>query len=167
MAKEIANYNEDSIKSLDWKEHIRMRPGMYIGKLGDGSAFDDGIYVLIKEVMDNSIDEFMMGAGTKIEVNVKEGAVSIRDYGRGIPLGKVVDVVSKINTGGKYDSDAFKKSIGLNGVGTKAVNALSNNFKVISYRDGQSKTVEFSRGEVVKEHKLQSSNEANGTYVEF
>ena len=112
MAKEIASYNEDSIKSLDWKEHIRMRPGMYIGKLGDGSAFDDGIYVLIKEVMDNSIDEFMMGAGKKIEVAVKDGAVSIRDYGRGIPLGKVVEVVSKINTGGKYDSDAFKKSIG-------------------------------------------------------
>lgn len=167
MAKQASNYNEDSIKSLDWKEHIRMRPGMYIGKLGDGSAFDDGIYVLMKEVMDNSIDEFMMGAGKKIEVNVKEGVVSIRDYGRGIPLGKVVDVVSKINTGGKYDSDAFKKSIGLNGVGTKAVNALSTHFKVISYRDGQSKMVEFTRGEVIKEYKLQSTNEANGTYVEF
>lgn len=167
MAKEISNYNEDSIKSLDWKEHIRMRPGMYIGKLGDGSSFDDGIYVLLKEVMDNSIDEFMMGAGKRIDVTVKEGVVSIRDYGRGIPLGKVVDVVSKINTGGKYDSEAFKKSIGLNGVGTKAVNALSNNFKVISYRDGQSKTVEFTRGEIIKEHKLEKTNEDNGTYVEF
>lgn len=167
MAKEKGSYDEDSIKSLDWKEHIRMRPGMYIGKLGDGSAFDDGIYVLIKEVMDNSIDEFMMGAGKRIDVIVKEGAVSIRDFGRGIPLGKVVDVVSKINTGGKYDSDAFKKSIGLNGVGTKAVNALSNSFKVTSFRDGQSKTVEFSRGEIIKEHKLTKSNEPNGTYVEF
>ncbi|MBK7666715.1 MAG: type IIA DNA topoisomerase subunit B [Sphingobacteriaceae bacterium] len=167
MAKEKGSYDEDSIKSLDWKEHIRMRPGMYIGKLGDGSAFDDGIYVLIKEVMDNSIDEYMMGAGKRIDIIVKEGAVSIRDFGRGIPLGKVVDVVSKINTGGKYDSDAFKKSIGLNGVGTKAVNALSNSFIVTSYRDGQSKTVEFSRGEIIKEHKLAKSNEPNGTYVEF
>jgi topoisomerase-4 subunit B len=167
MAKEKGSYDEDSIKSLDWKEHIRMRPGMYIGKLGDGSAFDDGIYVLIKEVMDNSIDEYMMGAGKRIDIIVKEGAVSIRDFGRGIPLGKVVDVVSKINTGGKYDSDAFKKSIGLNGVGTKAVNALSNSFIVTSYRDGQSKTVEFSRGEIIKEHKLTKSNEPNGTYVEF
>ncbi len=167
MAKEKGSYDEDSIKSLDWKEHIRMRPGMYIGKLGDGSAFDDGIYVLIKEVMDNSIDEYMMGAGKRIDILVKEGAVSIRDYGRGIPLGKVVDVVSKINTGGKYDSDAFKKSIGLNGVGTKAVNALSNSFIVTSFRDGQSKTVEFCRGEIVKEHKLAKSNEPNGTYVEF
>jgi topoisomerase-4 subunit B len=167
MAKEKGSYDEDSIKSLDWKEHIRMRPGMYIGKLGDGSAFDDGIYVLIKEVMDNSIDEFMMGAGKRIDILVKEGAVSIRDFGRGIPLGKVVDVVSKINTGGKYDSEAFKKSIGLNGVGTKAVNALSNSFKVTSFRDGQSKTVEFSRGEIIKEHKLAKSNEPNGTYVEF
>jgi topoisomerase-4 subunit B len=166
MAK-AGSYNEDSIKSLDWKEHIRMRPGMYIGKLGDGSAFDDGIYVLIKEVMDNSIDEFMMGAGKRIDINVKDGIVSIRDFGRGIPLGKVVDVVSKINTGGKYDSEAFKKSIGLNGVGTKAVNALSNNFKVTSYRDGQSKTVEFARGEIIKEHKLTKSDEPNGTYVEF
>ena len=167
MAKQGSSYNEDSIKSLDWKEHIRMRPGMYIGKLGDGSAFDDGIYVLLKEVMDNSIDEFMMGEGKKIQVWVKEGVVSIRDYGRGIPLGKVVDVVSKINTGGKYDSEAFKKSIGLNGVGTKAVNALSNQFKVISFRDGQCKTAEFNRGELLKESKLQATNEANGTYVEF
>lgn len=167
MAKETANYNEDSIKSLDWKEHIRMRPGMYIGKLGDGSAFDDGIYVLLKEVMDNSIDEFMMGAGKRIDINIKEGSVSIRDYGRGIPLGKLVDVVSKINTGGKYDSEAFKKSIGLNGVGTKAVNALSNNFKVTSYRDGQCKTAEFTRGELIKETKLSATTEANGTFVEF
>ena len=167
MAKEKGSYDEDSIKSLDWKEHIRMRPGMYIGKLGDGSAFDDGIYVLIKEVMDNCIDEFMMGAGKRIDVNVKDGIVSVRDFGRGIPLGKVLDVVSKINTGGKYDSEAFKKSIGLNGVGSKAVNALSNNFKVSSFRDGQVKTVEFSRGEIIKDHKLTKSNEPNGTYVEF
>lgn len=166
MAK--SNYTEDSIKSLDWKEHIRTRPGMYIGKLGDGSAFDDGIYVLIKEVLDNSIDEFMMGAGDKIDITVKDGKVTIRDYGRGIPLGKVVEVVSKINTGGKYDSDAFKKSIGLNGVGTKAVNALSVSFKVTAYRDGQAKTAEFSKGELVKEHRLVSApNEKNGTCVEF
>lgn len=167
MAKQVSNYTEDSIKSLDWKEHIRMRPGMYIGKLGDGSAFDDGIYVLLKEVMDNSIDEFMMGAGKRIDVVVKEGLVSIRDFGRGIPLGKVVDVVSKINTGGKYDSEAFKKSIGLNGVGTKAVNALSDNFKVTSYRDGQKKSAEFVRGELMKESKLEKTTEPNGTYVEF
>ena len=165
MAK--SNYTEDNIRSLDWKEHIRTRPGMYIGKLGDGSAFDDGIYVLLKEVMDNCIDEFMMGEGNKIEINVKEGVVSIRDYGRGIPLGKVVEVVSKMNTGGKYDSEAFKKSIGLNGVGTKAVNALSINFKVTAFRDGQSKTAEFSKGELIKEHKLTSSNEKNGTLVVF
>ncbi len=165
MAK--SNYTEDNIRSLDWKEHIRTRPGMYIGKLGDGSAFDDGIYVLLKEVMDNCIDEFMMGEGNKIEINVKEGVVTIRDYGRGIPLGKVVEVVSKMNTGGKYDSEAFKKSIGLNGVGTKAVNALSINFKVTAFRDGQSKTAEFSKGELIKEHKLTSSNEKNGTLVEF
>ena len=165
MAK--SNYTEDNIRSLDWKEHIRTRPGMYIGKLGDGSAFDDGIYVLLKEVMDNSIDEFMMGEGNRIDINVKDGVVSIRDYGRGIPLGKVVEVVSKMNTGGKYDSEAFKKSIGLNGVGTKAVNALSINFKVTAFRDGQSKTAEFSKGELVKEHKLVSSTEKNGTLVEF
>ncbi len=166
MAK--SNYTEDNIKSLDWKEHIRTRPGMYIGKLGDGSAFDDGIYVLLKEVMDNCIDEFMMGEGNRIDINVKDGVVSIRDFGRGIPLGKVVDVVSKMNTGGKYDSEAFKKSIGLNGVGTKAVNALSVNFKVTAYRDGQAKTAEFSKGELIKEHKLISApSEKNGTYVEF
>ncbi len=165
MAK--SNYTEDNIRSLDWKEHIRTRPGMYIGKLGDGSAFDDGIYVLLKEVMDNCIDEFMMGEGDKIYITVKEGVVSIRDYGRGIPLGKVVEVVSKMNTGGKYDSEAFKKSIGLNGVGTKAVNALSIHFKVTAYRDGQSKTAEFSKGELVKEHKLLATTEKNGTLVEF
>jgi len=167
MAKTEGSYNEDSIKSLDWKEHIRMRPGMYIGKLGDGSAFDDGIYVLMKETLDNCIDEFMMGAGKRIDIVVKDGIVSVRDFGRGIPLGKVIDVVSKINTGGKYDSDAFKKSIGLNGVGTKAVNALSNKFIVRSFRDGQVKEAEFNRGVLVKEHKLQKSSEANGTYVEF
>lgn len=165
MAK--SNYTEDNIRSLDWKEHIRTRPGMYIGKLGDGSAFDDGIYVLLKEVMDNCIDEFMMGEGDKIYITVKEGVVSIRDYGRGIPLGKVVEVVSKMNTGGKYDSEAFKKSIGLNGVGTKAVNALSINFKVTSYRDKQAKAAEFSKGELVKEHKLTATDEKNGTLVEF
>lgn len=160
-------YTEDSIKSLDWKEHIRTRPGMYIGKLGDGSAFDDGIYVLLKETLDNCIDEFMMGEGDRVEVNVKDGVVSVRDYGRGIPLGKVVDVVSKINTGGKYDSEAFKKSIGLNGVGTKAVNALSSNFIVRSHRDGQMKEAEFKRGELVKESRLTKTSEKNGTYVEF
>ncbi len=165
MAK--GSYNEDSIKSLDWKEHIRTRPGMYIGKLGDGSAFDDGIYVLLKETLDNCIDEFMMGEGDKVEVNVKDGVVTVRDYGRGIPLGKVVDVVSKINTGGKYDSEAFKKSIGLNGVGTKAVNALSTNFIVRSFRDGQMKEAEFKRGVLVKESRLVKSSEKNGTYIEF
>jgi topoisomerase IV subunit B len=163
----IAKYTEDDIKSLEWKEHIRTRPGMYIGKLGDGSAFDDGIYVLLKEVMDNSIDEFMMGAGKKIDIALKDGVVTIRDYGRGIPLGKVIDVVSKMNTGGKYDSEAFKKSIGLNGVGTKAVNALSISFKVTAFRDGQAKTAEFSRGELIRESKLVKTNEPNGTFVEF
>jgi topoisomerase-4 subunit B len=163
-----SNYTEDNIRSLDWQEHIRTRPGMYIGKLGDGSAFDDGIYVLLKEVMDNSIDEFMMGEGKKIDITVKDGVVAIRDFGRGIPLGKVVDVVSKMNTGGKYDSEAFKKSIGLNGVGTKAVNALSINFKVTSFRDGQCKAAEFSKGILTKEYKLAAApNEKNGTLVEF
>lgn len=160
-------YTEDDIKSLEWKEHIRTRPGMYIGKLGDGSAFDDGIYVLLKEVMDNSIDEFMMGAGKKINITLKDGVVTIRDYGRGIPLGKVVEVVSKMNTGGKYDSEAFKKSIGLNGVGTKAVNALSSSFKVTAYREGQAKTAEFSKGELIKDAKLVKTDEPNGTLVEF
>ena len=145
MAQET-QYNEDNIRSLDWKEHIRMRPGMYIGKLGDGSSPDDGIYILLKEVIDNCIDEFVMGAGKVIEVTIKDKLVTVRDYGRGIPLGKVVDVVSKMNTGGKYDSKAFKKSVGLNGVGTKAVNALSNYFRVESVRDNQQKAAEFSEG---------------------
>ena len=160
-------YTEDNIRSLDWKEHIRLRPGMYIGKLGDGSSPDDGIYVLVKEVIDNCIDEFVMGNGKKIEVSIKDGLVIIRDYGRGIPLGKVVDVVSKMNTGGKYDSKAFKKSVGLNGVGTKAVNALSSHFSVYSVRDGKSKRASFVRGELTEESKLLSSDESNGTYVEF
>src|ERR1700709_2952635 len=150
---EIVNYDNDSIRSLDWKEHIRLRPGMYIGKLGDGSAYDDGIYVLLKEIMDNSIDEFVMGAGRSIEVNISDHKVTVRDYGRGIPLGKVVDVVSKINTGGKYDSKAFQKSVGLNGVGTKAVNALSSYFKVQAFREGQVKTAEFDKGIITKEYK--------------
>ena len=141
MAQET-QYNEDNIRSLDWKEHIRMRPGMYIGKLGDGSSPDDGIYILLKEVMDNCIDEFVMGAGKVIEVTIKDKMVTVRDYGRGIPLGKVVDAVSKMNTGGKYDSKAFKKSVGLNGVGTKAVNALSDYFRVESVRDNQQKEAE-------------------------
>ena len=132
----ISSYTEENIKSLDWKDHIRMRPGMYIGKLGDGSAYDDGIYILLKEILDNSIDEFVMGAGKTIEITIKDNYVNVRDYGRGIPLGKVKDVVSKMNTGGKYDTRAFKKSVGLNGVGTKAVNALSSFFQVESYRDG-------------------------------
>ncbi|MEP3089114.1 MAG: ATP-binding protein, partial [Nonlabens ulvanivorans] len=134
---ENTQYTEDNIRSLDWKEHIRMRPGMYIGKLGDGSSADDGIYILVKEVIDNSIDEFVMGSGKTIEVSIQGERVTVRDYGRGIPLGKVVDVVSKMNTGGKYDSRAFKKSVGLNGVGTKAVNALSSYFRVESTRDGK------------------------------
>ena len=148
-----ADYNEESIKSLDWREHIRLRPGMYIGKLGDGTSPDDGIYVLMKEVMDNCIDEHTMGYGKNIELTIEEKTVTIRDYGRGIPLGKVVDVVSKINTGAKYDSKAFQKSVGLNGVGTKAVNALSNYFKVTAFREGRMKTAEFERGVLVKEHK--------------
>jgi len=161
------NYSEDAIRTLDWKEHIRRRPGMYIGKLGDGTFADDGIYVLLKEVMDNSIDEFMMGNGKKIEVTVEEGHVTVRDYGRGIPLGKVIDVASKMNTGAKYDSKAFKKSVGLNGVGIKAVNALSTAFNVQAYREGETKRVDFSRGEVVTDHELASSNEKNGTFIEF
>ena len=160
-------YTEDEIKSLDWREHIRLRPGMYIGKLGDGASADDGIYVLLKEVIDNSIDEFAMGYGKHIEVSVQEGEVFVRDYGRGIPLGKVVDVVSKINTGAKYDSKAFKKSVGLNGVGTKAVNALSEYFKVTAVRDGQSKTAEFQFGNLIKEGKVESTKEENGTIIRF
>ncbi|NLP58739.1 DNA topoisomerase IV subunit B [Lutibacter sp. B1] len=164
---EQTTYTEDNIRSLDWKEHIRMRPGMYIGKLGDGSSPDDGIYILIKEVLDNSIDEYVMGAGKTIEVSVKEEIVTIRDYGRGIPLGKVVDVVSKMNTGGKYDSRAFKKSVGLNGVGTKAVNALSSYFKVQSIRDGQTVFAEFSAGDLTLEEKVQESSLRKGTKVTF
>jgi len=160
-------YTEDNIRSLDWKEHIRLRPGMYIGKLGDGAAADDGIYILVKEVMDNCIDEFVMGNGRKVEIKVKDGKVSIRDYGRGIPLGKVVEVVSKMNTGGKYDSKAFKKSVGLNGVGTKAVNALSSYFMVYSVREGEKKAASFSQGELVQEFAMEKTDETNGTYVEF
>src|SRR5690554_5196971 len=160
-------YTEDNIRSLDWKEHIRMRPGMYIGKLGDGSSPDDGIYILIKEVIDNSIDEFVMGTGKTIEVTVRDKTVTVRDYGRGIPLGKVVDVVSKMNTGGKYDSKAFKKSVGLNGVGTKAVNALSHFFKVESVRDNQLKAAEFSAGNLVQEENLTETNRRRGTKVSF
>lgn len=171
MAKEkeanLFEYTEDSIKSLDWKEHIRLRPGMYIGKLGDGSSPDDGIYVLVKEVLDNCIDEFTMGHGKTIELTVEGKQVTIRDYGRGIPLGKVVDVVSKINTGAKYDSKAFQKSVGLNGVGTKAVNALSNYFCVTSVREGKEKKAEFERGVLIKEHKESKSGEQNGTLVTF
>src|SRR5450631_3680110 len=151
--QDLFAYTEESIRSLDWKEHIRLRPGMYIGKLGDGSSADDGIYVLIKEVVDNCIDEFTMGHGKQIEVQIEEKTVSVRDYGRGIPLGKVVDVVSKINTGAKYDSKAFQKSVGLNGVGSKAVNALSNYFKVTAYREGKQKTAEFEKGFLLKEYK--------------
>lgn len=165
--KNLFEYNEDSIRSLDWKEHIRLRPGMYIGKLGDGSAPDDGIYVLIKEVIDNCIDEYTMGYGKQVELTIEGKTVSVRDYGRGIPLGKVVDVVSKINTGAKYDSKAFQKSVGLNGVGTKAVNALSSYFKVTAYRDGKEKTAEFSKGQLIKEEKEIKSGEANGTLVVF
>ncbi|WP_420601300.1 DNA topoisomerase IV subunit B [Flagellimonas sp.] len=160
-------YTEDNIRSLDWKEHIRMRPGMYIGKLGDGSSADDGIYILLKEVIDNCIDEFVMGAGKTIEISIKENTVNVRDYGRGIPLGKVVDVVSKMNTGGKYDTRAFKKSVGLNGVGTKAVNALSTYFKVESTRDGKSKSAEFQTGDLVNEELLEETSRRRGTKVSF
>ncbi|MGO1595531.1 MAG: DNA topoisomerase IV subunit B [Sphingobacterium sp.] len=162
----MTTYNEDSIRSLDWKEHIRLRPGMYIGKLGDGSAYDDGIYVLLKEVVDNSIDEFVMGAGKTIEISVNENKVSVRDYGRGIPIGSVVDVVSKINTGGKYDSKAFQKSVGLNGVGTKAVNALSGQFTVQSYRQNVTRVAQFSKGELVSDEQKETT-QRNGTAVTF
>src|SRR6476661_7241124 len=165
--KQLFDYTEESIKSLDWKEHIRLRPGMYIGKLGDGSSPDDGIYVLVKEVIDNCIDEYTMGYGKTIEVAIDKKTVTIRDYGRGIPLGKVVDVVSKINTGAKYDSRVFQKSVGLNGVGTKAVNALSSYFKVSSHRDNKVKMAEFERGNLVREHKEAKTDEQNGTLVTF
>ena len=160
-------YTEDNIRSLDWKEHIRLRPGMYIGKLGNGAAADDGIYLLVKEVVDNCIDEFVMGNGKKIDLQIKDGLVTVRDYGRGIPLGKVVDVVSKMNTGGKYDSKAFKKSVGLNGVGTKAVNALSSHFSVYAVREGELKKASFSRGNLLEDFPTVKTEEANGTYVEF
>ncbi|MGB2341431.1 MAG: DNA topoisomerase IV subunit B [Flavobacteriaceae bacterium] len=162
-----AQYTEDNIRSLDWKEHIRMRPGMYIGKLGDGSSPDDGIYILLKEVLDNCIDEFVMGAGKTIEIQIKDQEVSVRDYGRGIPLGKVVDVVSKMNTGGKYDSRAFKKSVGLNGVGTKAVNALSSNFRVESNRENQTKFAVFEAGNLIEETEAVESSKRKGTKVSF
>lgn len=164
---QTSQYTEDNIRSLDWKEHIRMRPGMYIGKLGDGSSADDGIYILLKEVLDNSIDEFVMGAGKTIEITIKENHVTVRDYGRGIPLGKVVDVVSKMNTGGKYDTRAFKKSVGLNGVGTKAVNALSTYFRVESNRDSQTKFAEFTKGELTEESGVEESTRRKGTKVTF
>ena len=160
-------YTEDNIRSLDWKEHIRLRPGMYIGKLGDGAAADDGIYILVKEVVDNCIDEFVMGNGKRVDIKVKDGKVIVRDYGRGIPLGKVIDCVSQINTGGKYDSKAFKKSVGLNGVGTKAVNALSALFMVYSVREGQKKQATFVRGELIEDSPITATDEQNGTYVEF
>src|SRR6201994_2959197 len=163
----LFEYNDDSVRSLDWKEHIRLRPGMYIGKLGDGSSQDDGIYVLVKEVIDNCIDEHMMGFGKNIDITISEYLVEVRDYGRGIPLGKVIDCVSKINTGGKYDSGAFQKSVGLNGVGTKAVNALSSYFKVTAIRDGREKSAEFAKGVLTKEHKETKSSGDNGTLVTF
>ena len=162
-----AIYTEDSIRTLDWKEHIRKRPGMYIGKLGDGSSQDDGIYVLLKEVMDNSIDEFMMGFGKTIEIEMTDNFVKVRDYGRGIPLGKLKDVASKMNTGAKYDSKAFKKSVGLNGVGIKAVNALSTSFKIAAYRDGEKSVVEFENGEVIVDEGIQKTSERNGTSTIF
>ena len=166
MAEQV-NYTEDSIRSLDWREHIRLRPGMYIGKLGDGSAPDDGIYVLVKEILDNSIDEHMMGHGRVIEVKITEHKVEVRDYGRGIPLGKVIDCVSKINTGGKYDSVAFQKSVGLNGVGTKAVNALSDFFKVQSFREGDTKVAEFEKGILVSDPPVGKASDRNGTKIVF
>src|SRR5210317_2143365 len=158
MGKMAENYTEASVRSLDWKEHIRLRPGMYIGKLGDGASQDDGIYVLIKEIIDNSIDEFVMGHGKTIEVEINDQQVRIRDYGRGIPLGSLVDCVSKINTGAKYDSKVFKKAVGLNGVGSKAVNALSSNFIIQSVREGKSKLVEFDRGEIVRNENVKKED---------
>ena len=160
-------YGSDSIRTLDWKEHIRRRPGMYIGKLGDGSHADDGIYVLLKEVIDNAIDEFMMGYGKQIIVDIEDDRVSVRDYGRGIPLDKVVDVSSKMNTGAKYDSKAFKKSVGLNGVGIKAVNALSSEFRIEAYRDGKSKSVTYTCGNKVEESAIAPTDQNNGTWVSF
>ncbi len=168
MSQEINPiYSEDNIRTLDWQEHIRLRPGMYIGKLGDGSSADDGIYILLKEILDNSIDEFRMKSGKRIEIKLDDGKVTIRDFGRGIPLGKVVDAVSKMNTGGKYDSKAFKKSVGLNGVGTKAVNALSEYFRVRSFRDGRLKMAEFSRGMIQENHEEKDTSDRNGTEISF
>lgn len=167
MAEEVVRYDESSIRSLDWREHIRLRPGMYIGKLGDGSAMDDGIYILLKETIDNSIDEYVMGNGRQIDIKVTDVKAFVRDYGRGIPLGKVIECVSQINTGGKYDSTAFKKSVGLNGVGSKAVNALSVYFKVQSFRDGKTKIVVFDKGKLIKDHRLQDTIEPNGTAITF
>ena len=161
------NYTEDDITTLDWREHIRRRPGMYIGKLGDGSTSDDGIYVLLKEVLDNAIDEYMMGFGRSIDIEITDGNVTVRDYGRGIPLGKLIDVASKMNTGGKYDSAAFKKSVGLNGVGIKAVNALSDRFVISAIRDGQKKTAEFTHGNLINESDLVATDAPNGTEVNF
>ena len=165
MSKNL--YNEDSIRSLDWKEHIRLRPGMYIGKMGDGSSQDDGIYILLKEVIDNSIDEYVMGNGKSIEISIKDNKVTVRDFGRGIPLGKLIDCVSKINTGAKYDSKVFKKSVGLNGVGTKAVNALSSYFNIKSIRDGKSKSIEFTRGSLDVDEKVISNSSRKGTKIVF
>ena len=164
---DVVQYNEDNIRSLEWQEHIRLRPGMYIGKMGDGTAPDDGIYILIKEVVDNAIDEFVMGAGKTVEISVQNGSVTVRDFGRGIPLGKMVDAVSKMNTGAKYDSKAFKKSVGLNGVGTKAVNALSSRFLVQAIRDGQTKTAVFEQGVLVEESAVEASSGRRGTKVVF
>jgi len=163
----VEKYSEDTIKTLDWKEHIRRRPGMYIGKLGDGSSQDDGIYILLKEVFDNSVDEYMMGFGKKIEVSISDQKVRIRDYGRGVPLGKLIDVSSKMNTGAKYDSKVFKKSVGLNGVGIKAVNALSHRFVIKSFREKQVKEIHFSGGSVIEDFDITSTEEKNGTEVTF
>ncbi|MDD4149332.1 MAG: ATP-binding protein, partial [Bacteroidales bacterium] len=163
----VGNYSEDSIKTLDWQEHIRKRPGMYIGKLGDGKSRDDGIYVLIKEVLDNSIDEYAMGFGKNINIKLEDNSITIRDYGRGIPLGKLVDVASKMNTGAKYDSKVFKKSVGLNGVGIKAVNALSKLFKITAYREGEARVAEFSQGKLVSDHSIKTPDKKNGTLVLF
>src|SRR6476659_6375339 len=165
--KDLFDYTEESIRSLDWREHIRLRPGMYIGKLGDGSSPDDGIYVLLKEVIDNCVDEHTMGYGKHVDIKIEGKTVTVRDYGRGIPLGKVVDVVSKINTGAKYDSKAFQKSVGLNGVGTKAVNALSSYFRVSAFREGKQKSAEFESGFLKKDFKEEKTTEQNGTEVSF
>ena len=167
MAEQV-KYTDDNIRTLEWNEHIRLRPGMYIGKLGDGASPDDGIYILLKEIMDNSIDEFVMGNGRRIEIEINEKVVSVRDFGRGIPLGKVVDCVSKINTGAKYDSEAFKKSVGLNGVGTKAVNALASQFMVQSIREGKTKIAQFEKGVIVNDPPVKADTETKqGTKIEF